>query len=243
MKQSIRLVAAGLAAFLIVLVWRFPARWAMAFLPESVQCSQPDGTLWRGSCAPLAVNGTLVGNVQWDLRPLRLFTGKLSAAIQLSQPAGTFDGIVDISFGGTLTARDAAASITLERLVLPNLPRNVRGTLSAQLDSVSISDRVVTAIQGNVEMRGLEMRAGTPMGDYRVTFPGGGEGEPIGQLTDLGGPLQVQGTLRLTAEPGVVVEGKVAARSTAPPTIARQLQYLGSPDAQGFRPFSFATTY
>jgi hypothetical protein len=60
---------------------------------------------------------------------------------------------------------------------------------------------------------------------------------------DLGGPLALAGTLRMTPEPGFVVDGTVAARPTASPNLVRQLQMLGAPDAQGRRSFSIANTF
>ncbi|MGH8286318.1 MAG: type II secretion system protein N, partial [Steroidobacteraceae bacterium] len=57
------------------------------------------------------------------------------------------------------------------------------------------------------------------------------------------GPLNVTGSLRLTREPGFVLDGLVAARPDASPELARQLQYLGAPDAGGRRPFSIAGTF
>ena len=82
------------------------------------------------------------------------------------------------------------------------------------------------------------------IGSYVITFPAADPSkEPVGQLRSVGGSLDVQGTLRLTRAPGVVVEGTVAARPDAPPELVKQLAYLGSPDAQGRRPFSFENTF
>jgi len=50
-----------------------------------------------------------------------------------------------------------------------------------------------------------------------VTFPGG-PGEPTGKLRDLNGPLAVEGTLRLTRQPGFELEGLVAARPAPRPS-------------------------
>jgi hypothetical protein len=65
----------------------------------------------------------------------------------------------------------------------------------------------------------------------------------VGDLTDLGGPLAVRGTLRLTNQPGYVLEGQVAARADAAPELVSNLQFLGTPDASGRRPFSIAGTF
>jgi len=75
-----------------------------------------------------------------------------------------------------------------------------------------------------------------------VTFPGG-SAEPIGKLRDLDGPLAVEGSLRLTRQPGFDLEGLVAPRSGAAPELVNNIRYLGSPDATGRRPFSVAGTF
>ena len=75
-----------------------------------------------------------------------------------------------------------------------------------------------------------------------MTFPGG-PGEPTGKLRDLDGPLAVEGTLRLTRQPGFELEGLVAPRAGAEPALINNIRYLGSPDATGRRPFSVAGTF
>ena len=69
------------------------------------------------------------------------------------------------------------------------------------------------------------------------------KGEPTGKLRDLDGPLAVEGTLRLTPQPGYELEGLVAPRRGAPPEIVSSLPFLGAPDATGRRPFSVVGTF
>jgi general secretion pathway protein N len=103
---------------------------------------------------------------------------------------------------------------------------------------------VITAVQGRVEARDLEQRGNQQyrLGDYAVTFPGG-DGEPTGSLESIGGPLDVKGTLRLTREPGYSIDGTVATKPDVDPKLATQLEYLGSADGNGRRPFSVAGTF
>jgi hypothetical protein len=61
-----------------------------------------------------------------------------------------------------------------------------------------------------------------------------------GALDDLGGPLDVTGSLQLLADRSYVVEGLIAARADAPADISQMLQFLGPADQQGRRPFSLA---
>jgi hypothetical protein len=77
-----------------------------------------------------------------------------------------------------------------------------------------------------------------------VSFPKAPEGsEPVGQLSSLEGPVDFEGTLKLTREPGWVIDGKIRTKPETPPAFAQQLAYLGAPDAEGFRPFSLAGTF
>jgi hypothetical protein len=136
--------------------------------------------------------------------------------------------------------------VRLDPGFLPQLPRGTAGLVRASLPRVVLDGRIVAAMEGRIELRQLVQSFGgpaVPIGDYAVEFPAASAGEPIGRLADLGGPLAIDGTLRLTREPGFVVEGRVATRGNAPPDLARQLQILGVPDAQGRRPFSVAGTY
>jgi hypothetical protein len=80
------------------------------------------------------------------------------------------------------------------------------------------------------------------IGSYRVTFaPQPTDASLVGQLQDLGGPMEVAGTVTLQSSGCTVVAGRVKARPGAPVEITRELEvlrYQGEPDAQGRLPFS-----
>jgi len=80
------------------------------------------------------------------------------------------------------------------------------------------------------------------MGSYLLDFaPGAGAGDTVvGNLRDTAGPLSVTGTLRYSAASGYEINGTVAARNDATPDLAKAVEFLGAPDAQGLRPFSLA---
>jgi hypothetical protein len=61
-----------------------------------------------------------------------------------------------------------------------------------------------------------------------------------GTLSDIGGgPLAVNGTIDIKKDRSYLVNGFVATRPGAPSDMARQLEILGAPDAQGRREFGF----
>jgi general secretion pathway protein N len=243
MNRGARIAAAGAAAFLIVLIARFPARWAAGVLPRGTACLQLGGTLWSGTCTGLLAAGAPLGDLSWTAHPLQLLIGRLSVTVALTLPNGTVSSRVELRPTGTITAENLQATVPLSHALIAQLPPNTQGVLQIDLASLRWNGKRITAIRGDLSVRGLAVR-GESLGDYRVSFPrdsaasGGSTDEPTGRLEDLGGPLSVQGTLRLTPAPGFVLDTQVAPRANAPRDIVQALRLLGSPDAQGRRPFT-----
>ncbi len=238
--------ALAVLAFVLIMLARFPAQWALGLLPRGVTCDAVAGTVWNGACSGLIVHQQPLGDLTWMVRPARLLVGRLGARVELSEAGSYIDGDVEVSAGGTLFAHDVRANVRLGPEVTPQLPGGLRGTASAELANVEFRNGRLRDLRGHIEARDLTQTGGstTALGSYAVAFAGAGAaGALIGELRDLGGPLAVDGTVRVTPEPGVVVDGKVAARSMAAPSLVRQLQVLGPPDAQGRRSFSIADTF
>ncbi len=241
MKRTILLVCLALLAFAVMLVVRLPASWAVARLPPGIQCAPASGTVWNGSCGSLIANGMPVGRLNWKLHPMRLLSGKLAGHVAVQRADAFVRGDVESSFdGATITLHSVDAALPIDPSIARQFPPNLRGTGTAKLQMLRLENGIITAVQGRVEGRDLVQQY--PLGSFAVTFPGN-EGEPVGQIQTLEGPLDVEGTLRLTREPGFAVEGTVAAGAEVHLQLARQLEYLGSPDGNGRRPFSVAATF
>ena len=106
-----------------------------------------------------------------------------------------------------------------------------------------VDGQIIRAIEGVVEIHDLT-DGDQKWGSYSVTFPPPTAGVPVGQLKDLGtGPLAVEGSMKLTPEPGFDLQGLVAARPSASADLVQNLRFLGSPDAQGRRPFSLESSF
>jgi hypothetical protein len=219
----------------------------MGALPRGFTCDDADGTLWNGTCIGLMLHHQdLLGDLAWNLHPMRLFAAALAAHVKLTQPAGVVDGEAEFSLGGQLTARAVHVAVRLDPALLPEAPAKLRGDVSADLALVEFKGGRLIELRGRIEAHNLEQTSGstTPLGSYAVSFTGAGtDGALVGELHDLGGPLAVQGRLRMTPEPGFVLDGKVATRASVSAELARQLQMLGPPDAQGQRSFSIANTF
>jgi len=246
MSRGAKISAAAVAAFLAVVIARFPARWADGLLPSGTTCLRVSGTLWNGACSGLVADGSPIGDLTWSVHPLRLVTASLSADVELSRGSGSARGRVDIGPSGTVTAQDVHAAFPLDRTLLAELPPGTRARAQADIAFLRYKGNRILALRGRIDVQGLTTARGEPLGDYRVEFPADTattRGSLVGHLTDLGGPFSVDGTVRLTPEPGYVIEAEVAARPGAPPDLENALRYLGSADSRGRRPFSLAGTF
>lgn len=243
MRGPLGWVAAGAAAFLLCLIARFPASWAGWALPRGIECGELSGTLWSGACSGLRAGGAELGDATWSVHPLALLAGRLSLDASLGRAQGRARASIDIDPSGAISARGIDAVFAIDRDLIAQLPPGARGAFTAQLQSLTLKGDRITSVRGLIQVKGLEIRRGEPLGGYRVTFPAAASGEPTGRLVDLGGPLSVEGTVRLTPGPGYVVSGLVAARPSAPPALVANLRYLGAPDAAGRREFSVAGTF
>ncbi len=244
MRRAIWMTVLAVLAFVVIVIARLPASWVVPASPSSpFICTAVDGSVWNGSCAGLTVQGQAVGDMTWNVHALGLLTGKLAAYVVLTRPTGSLHGDFSIGLDKTLRVRNAELEQPLDQDFLRFLPRSMqtwRGNARANIASARIQNGIVTELQGVLELYDLEdhEQTTTLYGSYALTFPPGGATPPVGQLHDLGGPLALEGTVKLMPDkPGFVAEGYVTARADAAPSLVNDLQLLGSPDAQGRRQF------
>ena len=250
MKRTILLIIFAVLVFAAFVIAGLPASWAMPDSRTGVACGDVAGTIWNGVCSGLTFQQQPLGELSWEVRATRLLALKLNADVTLARPAGSAHGYVEIGFDKKVTVRDLQVDLPIDQNLVTALPpnlRGLRGKVHAQLALVRLDGNVLNTVEGTIEVQDLTDGAGSAAqrwGSYSLTFPSAPSGNPVGQLRDLGsGPLAVEGSLKLTPEPGFDLEGLVAARPSASADLVEQLKFLGSPDAQGRRPFSLAGTF
>jgi hypothetical protein len=245
MKRGVWITLAGLVVFAAILVARLPASWVIPTGPAApFTCASIEGSVWNGACSGLIAQRLPLGDLSWELQPSKLFTARLGAHLTLIRVDAHLTTDAVLGLGGRLTARNLVADLPLERQLMPGLPPTLHGSAHLDLALLELTRGALTQLKGTIEARNLVDRAGnvTALGSYAVTFPGN-EGDPVGQIRDLDGPLSVSGTLKLTRQGGYEVEGLVATRSGASQELVNNMRYLGSPDASGRRSFSLSGTF
>lgn len=244
MRRGIWIALVGAIAFAVIVIARLPAAWLVPSRFPQGSCGSIEGSLWSGTCGTLTLNGMSLGDLNWELHPLRLFAGRLAAHLTLADGPADASGDVELGFGQQVIARDVIAELPLDPKLLPLVPATLRGRAHAQLKLVRFEHGALRELAGTIEAHDLIDTAGnrTPLGSYVVTFPGG-SGTQTGQLHDLDGPLALEGTLKLTPQPGFELAGLIATRRGAPQELVNNIQFLGAPDASGRRPFSISGTF
>jgi hypothetical protein len=244
LKGSGWIALAAAAVFAFLLVARMPASWVIRTNGANALCASVDGSLWSGSCNGMSIAHNPIGDVTWELHPLRLFLGQLAAHASAVHGAAQASAEVTLSLGERITAHDLVADLPLDAAIIPGLPASLSGHAHFNLALARMEHGVVTQLQGRIEVHDLVDHSGeaTVLGSYVIDFPAGESGEPVGKLHDLDGPLAVEGTMRLTRQPGFDLQGEVTARPGAPPGLINNIRFLGSPDALGRRPFGVSGT-
>jgi general secretion pathway protein N len=245
MKRTLRISILAILAFAIILLVRLPASWVKGFLPPGITCADIAGTAWNGSCSGIAYNGAALGNLNWELHPLALFRGKVAGFVNLTRGGQFVRGDFEMASGQSYVAHDLQAQLPLDPPLLPQLDAGYSGNLSVNLQYLRLEKNLLAAIEGQVQATSLySKRDRLALGGYSATFLKAAAGsEPVAQVSSLEGPVDFEGTLKLTREPGWVVDGKIRTKPETPQALVQQLAYLGAPDAQGFRPLSLAGTF
>jgi general secretion pathway protein N len=245
MKRVWPLVVLGIVSFLVFAIWTLPASVLLRWLPPNVHVDGVHGSAWRGNAAVVEVGSAMLGEARWTLHPLALFIGHVKADVNVKRLDGFAQGVVTAS-AKQIKLTDLSASLPLAALPPEIVPGGWMGTVNLRLSSLQLEQGWPTALTGTVEVLQLTGPARNPtnIGSYKVAFPAPNASADattlVGAITDVGGPMQITGTLQLKSDRTYLIDGLIAARPDAPRDVSNALQFLGPPDAQGRRPFSLS---
>lgn len=237
------LIVIGVIAFVFSVIVRFPAhvaaRW---FLPDQVQVSGVQGTLWRGNAAAVAIDSTVFGATQWRVRPLALFVGQLRADFDLKLPGGALNGQASATPGGKLRLRGLTGVVPLAALGQLIPTGSYEGRLGLDIDSAVIADGWLVDASGTVDIVDLRMNAPVEeaLGNYVLTFSGAGEETLDGVFRETEAPVEAEGVLSLRADRTWELNGTISTTPKTPTQVSQGLAYLPSAGRQGQFLISFS---
>ncbi len=230
-----RLIVAGVITLVAGLVILFPARVAYDwFAPAAVRVGGISGSIWSGSASRASAGGIYVSNLQWRIKPLRLFTGKLAYAIRSGAGAESFEANLALSIGGDIYLTEMSADIPLQNLEVSSGVRGMRGTASARFERLVLSNGIPVAAKGTLEVSGLVLPlvSQSSIGDYRAEFFTQQDGV-VASVQDTDGIVDLAGSLKLAADGAYEFLGQLAPKPETPPQLRQQLLFLGSANERG----------
>lgn len=234
-----RLIAAGLATFIVGVLITFPARVPYGwFSSPDFRLSGISGTVWRGQAAEGFAAGIYLRDLQWSFQPQSILRGRLAYRVESNNTFGTVRSVVGVGLSGALTLEDFASTSSLQEFRDMFQLQGFDGTLQADFESIVLENGFPMAATGSVRLSNLlaPQLSPLPIGDYRAEFTTNPDGI-LGLVEDSGGVLDVAGTIVLGLDRSYSFVGTVAALPDAPPGLSNQLRFLGSPDARGYRDF------
>src|SRR5690606_8925239 len=241
MPRTRSMVAVGAAIFLVGLLASFPARVAYRWcVPGYVLLGGMSGTTWRGTAAEARLDGLYLRDFAWRFRPLALLTARARSSLSARSPAGPVSGDVAVGFGGVVHVSGLRARLPLAALSDLATFAGVDGLLDADVSSLTLDDGLPVRAEGSLEVSRLVARqlAPVPLGTYRAELTTVDD-VLRAEIRDVAGALDLEGTFEIRPDRTYLLAGRVAAAPGAPEGVARQLAFLGSPDADGMRPFRF----
>jgi general secretion pathway protein N len=193
------------------------------------------GSIWQGHANSTQVLGQELGPLDWQLEAAPLLSREVMAHIRFGNSDVNASGIVDRTADGLISIRGATfrfpANMAAPALDIPALQLlgSVDGTLSeAHLRGFWVSEAAGTLHWNGAAVAGA---AQAQFGDLEATFSSAPDGSISGVAHDLGGPLQLNGTFKVSAG-NFEADANLAARDGNPQVI-EALHYIGEPAADG----------
>lgn len=233
MKKLSWLITLGVGAYLVFALVTLPASLVIGALEQQgIQASGVDGTVWRGRAQVVQLGSTPLGRLEWDLHALALLSLRLQADVKLTRSDGFAQGRVSVQGTQRVELEDLTASLPISALrgvLSQSVPS---GTINLKFPFLVLENGWPVEADGTAELLNITSNWLPPtrtMG-YRVVFPHPQEQPPegsiVGAVTDLEGPIQLAGTLRLGADRSYELVGQIAAKADAPSGLQQQLELL-----------------
>jgi hypothetical protein len=240
MKHLRRFVLFVVAVLIIACIAAItcPAQFAYSFIADrlgAVKLSGISGSIWNGHASSVQVFGAPIGALDWELQAAPLLHGTATAHLALSGGEITATGDVASSSGdavelGNATVR-APAHVAAPALDIPAL--QLLGDLDIAIAHARLRGAWPEAANGTAHWRNAAVSgaAQAQLGELEATFASTADGSIGGNVRDLGGPLQLDGTFRVNA--GSYDADAILRARDGNAQVSEALRYIGEPQADG----------
>ncbi|MEL7448828.1 MAG: type II secretion system protein N [Pseudomonadota bacterium] len=233
-----RLVLLGVVAYGVFLLARFPAAAAVSwFTPDSVQVSQPSGTIWSGEASLVRADDLSLGATTWSFAPLSLVKGRVGVNLSTTIDGSQLEATVARGLGNRVFLSDLSGVVPLQRL--PGLmdPNLYAGTVGLDITSLTLEDGWPVDAEGTVDIVSLSAMQPSrrEVGSYEVSFDGTTTEPLIAAITDVDGLLAVNGSISFSEGRKYLLDVAVTPRPGTPRELVNVLELLGEASPDGSR--------
>jgi general secretion pathway protein N len=205
-------------------------------LPNNVVLSAISGSVWSGKIDRVNVASIDVGTVKWQLSPLSLIIGELSADISVVKNEQFLNTEINLSTSGKIEFEETRFSIDLSTFapLTYGMPFSYSGKASGYFPISFFQKNNFVGLNGKLSLSSLKMIAPQEQyfGDFVVDFRAEKEGATSGKIKDNGGELSLAGNLSLKKNGQLNSSIKIAAREEGS-ALENMLSFLGKKDASG----------
>lgn len=238
----------SLASMLAVVIATLPAAVITRFLPSVVQAEDFSGSIWHGSAGKISVEARPAGALEWRLHPAALLGLAVAADLHWVKVGFVIDAAVQVDRHG-FTARDIKGGGRIEDLHDLGIAPGWQGSAAINVRALQGDLAQAVVVVGDIQVSNLtssQFAEGADLGGYVLRLPQdsvGADGKVNAQLSDTGGPLELQAVVHYgAAERTATLSGALRERPDAPAALRRQidnLTQLHPRDSQGRVPVDF----
>lgn len=238
MKKWLRLLWILLPGYAVFLAATLPAGWVTQRITAAnpaIQVYGVQGSVWQGRAAALVVRGWRIDDIAWELSSWRLLTGQARLHWQATGATLHGDGVLWRRLWGDelgleeVHVRLPVAAVT-RLMQLPGI--NPQGTLRIDLDQLRASGQWTQALGGTLTWERAALSDTLLLGDIRAEL-GMQEQEIQALIKDQGGPVAIDGLLRIKPDGAYRLEAALGARDSNDDGLNATLRLLGQPGPDG----------
>ena len=246
-----RLAAAGVAAYLVVLLLTVPAQYLRSPLDDlapGLRAGHLDGSVLAGTATPVALAGLVVDEARWRWRPTALLRGRIAFDVTLHAGGSSLNlEVARAPWSAAVELADARGTVDLAWLgeALPNPPLRGRGRL--QLDGVALAlgpEGWPAGASGRLALHAAEVTAPVPLRIGAATAMLAQRDARLELAFTLADDAPIRGTGSATLEPagGYRVQARLQPSAAADPDQVALLRLAGRSEADGSIRFDLAGT-
>jgi len=237
-RQNTKAILIVIALYLFFLITTLPASVVLSAvnLPKNITLSSISGTIWSGNARQLHISGIALDSVSWELYPLNLLIGELSADVSIINKQQYINTQLSLSSSGKIELEETRFLIDLSSLqpLTYAMPFSYAGKISGYFPVSLFKNNDYVGLNGKLSLNDIRMISPQrqSFGDHVIDFRAEKEGATSGKIKDSGGLLNATGQLTLNKDGQLNISMKLAARE-AGSSLEKMLSFLGKKDASG----------